>query len=139
MLRCRILALMLLALALAGPAPAQNKPQKNTQPDPVFEPFKAEKSVEVGMYYLKKKNYDAAIERFQDALRFKPGFARPHFLLGQAYEKKGELEDSILHYTAYLEILPNAEDAKKVRKKITGLGKKLERERNRRSRSSRDA
>ena len=139
MLRCRTLVLMLLALALAGPAPAQKKPQKNTQPDPVFEPFKAEKSVEVGMYYLKKKNYDAAIERFQDALRFKPGFARPHFLLGRAYEKKGELEDSILHYTAYLEILPNAEDAKKVRKKITGLEKKLERERNRRSRSNRDA
>ena len=130
---------MLLALALAGPAPVQKKAQKNTQPDPVFEPFKAEKSVEVGMYYLKKKNYDAAIERFQDALRFKPGFARPHLLLGRAYEKKGELEDSILHYAAYLEILPNAEDAKKVRKKITGLEKKLERERNRRSRSNRDA
>ena len=139
MLRCRTLALMLLAFVLAGPALAQNKPQKNTQPEPVFEPFKAEKSVEVGMYYLKKKNYDAAIERFQDALRFKPGFARPHLLLGRAYEKKGEFEDSILHYAAYLEILPNAEDAKKVRKKITGLEKKLERERNRRSRANRDA
>jgi tetratricopeptide (TPR) repeat protein len=132
-------ALLLLVLIAAAPAPAQKKPQKNTQPDPVFEPFKAEKSVEVGMYYLKKKNYDAAIERFQDALRFKPGFARPHLLLGRAYEKKGDLEDSILHYTAYLEILPNAEDAKKVRKKITGLEKKLQRERNRRSGSNRGA
>jgi tetratricopeptide (TPR) repeat protein len=132
-------ALLLLVLIAAAPAPAQKKPQKNTQPDPVFEPFKAEKSVEVGMYYLKKKNYDAAIERFQDALRFKPGFARPHLLLGRAYEKKGDFEDSILHYTAYLEILPNAEDAKKVRKKITGLEKKLERERNRRSGSNQGA
>ncbi len=139
MIRRCTFALLLVALVLAGSAPAQVKRQKNTQPDPVFEPFKAEKSVEVGMYYLKKKNYDAAIERFQDALRFKPGFARPHLLLGRAYEKKGELEDSILHYTAYLEILPNAEDAKKVRKKITGLEKKLERERNRRNRPNRDA
>ena len=139
MIRCRTLAMFLLVLFAAGPALAQGQPQKNTQPEPVFEPFKAEKSVEVGMYYLKKKNYDAAIERFQDALRFKPGFARPHLLLGRAYEKKGDFEDSILHYTAYLEILPNAEDAKKVRKKIAGLEKKLERERNRRSRSNRDA
>ena len=129
-------ALCLLVLLAAGAAPAQTKPQKNTQPEPVFEPFKAEKSVEIGMYYLKKKNYDAAIERFQDALRFKPGFARPHLLLGRAYERKGDFEDSILHYAAYLEILPNAEDAKKVRKKIAGLEKKLERERNRRSRSN---
>jgi tetratricopeptide (TPR) repeat protein len=135
MIRRCISALLLLVLIAAAPAPGQ----KNTQPDPVFEPFKAEKSVEVGMYYLKKKNYDAAIERFQDALRFKPGFARPHLLLGRAFEKKGDFEDSILHYTAYLEILPNAEDAKQVRKKIAGLEKKLERERNRRSRSNRDA
>ncbi|MBI1738816.1 MAG: tetratricopeptide repeat protein [Acidobacteria bacterium] len=134
--RCQ-LALLLLVLFAAGPAPAQKKPQKNTQPEPVFEPFKAEKSVEVGMYYLKKKNYDAAIERFQDALRFKPGFARPHLLLGRAYEKKRDFEESILHYTAYLEILPNAEDANKVRKKIAGLEKKVERERNRRSRPNR--
>lgn len=137
MLRRCHLALLVLALFAAGPAPAQKKPQKNTQPAPVFEPFKAEKSVEVGMYYLKKKNYDAAIERFQDALRYKPGFARPHLLLGQAYEKKGDLEQSILHYTAYLEILPNADDAKKIRKKIANLENKLQRERNRRARPTR--
>jgi tetratricopeptide (TPR) repeat protein len=134
--RCQ-LALLMLALFAASPAPAQKKPQKNAQPEAVFEPFKAEKSVEVGMYYLKKKNYDAAIERFQDALRYKPGFARPHLLLGQAFEKKGEFEESILHYTAYLEIVPNADDANKVRRKIAGLKKHLERERDRRSKPNR--
>ena len=132
-------ALCLLVLLAAGSAPAQTKPQENTQPVPVFEPFKAEKSVEVGMFYLKKKNYDAAIERFLDAVRYKPGFARPHFLLGRAFEGKREWEEAIIHYNAYLEILPNAEDAKKVRKKVTGLEKKLERDRNRRSRANRDA
>ena len=137
MIRGLQLALFLLALSAAGTALAQAKPAKNTQPEPVFEPFKAEKSVEVGMFYLKKKNYDAAIERFQDALRYKPGFARPHLLLGQAYEKKRDFEESISHYTAYLEILPNADDAKKVRKKITDLTKKVERENARRKKSNR--
>jgi len=130
---------LLLALFAVGPAPAQKKPQKNTQPEPVFEPFKAEKSVEIGTYYLKKKNYDAAIERFLDALRFKPGFARPHLLLGQAFEKKGEFDASIAHYTAYLEILPNADDATKVRQKIESLEKKVERAKTRRKKSSRGA
>ena len=78
--------LLLIVLLAGGSAPAQKKPQKNSQPESVFEPFKAEKSVEIGMFYLKKKNYDAAIDRFQDALRYKPGFARPHLLLGKAFE-----------------------------------------------------
>jgi Tfp pilus assembly protein PilF len=136
--RCQ-LALLLLALFAAGPSSAQKKPQTNSQPESAFEPFKAEKSVEVGMFYLKKKNYDAAIERFLDALNYKPGFARPHLLLGEAFEKKREFEDSIMHYTAYLEILPNAGDADKVRKKITQLEKKLERERKRRNRPNQGA
>ncbi|MBI1750943.1 MAG: tetratricopeptide repeat protein [Acidobacteria bacterium] len=131
--RCH-LVLLLLSLFAAGPALAQKKPRKQAQPEPVFEPFKAEKSVEIGMFYLKKKNYDAAIERFQDALRYKPGFAEPHRLLGEAFEKKGEFEDALTHYKAYLEILPHADDAAKIRRKITGLERKLERERNRRSR-----
>ena len=134
MIRRIQLALLLLALFAAGPARAQKKPKANSQPAPVFEPFKAEKSVEIGMFYLKKKNYDAAIERFLDALIYKPRFARPHLLLGEAFEKKREYEDSIMHYTAYLEILPNAEDADKVRKKINNLGRKLERENRRRNR-----
>lgn len=134
MLRRIQFAMLVLAVIAAGSAPAQKKPQKNTQPEPVFEPFKAEKSVEIGTYYLKKKNYDAAIERFLDALEQKPGFALPHRLLGQAYEKKGELDDALSHYRAYLEILPNAGDAAKVRKKIAALDKKLEKEKIRRRR-----
>ena len=136
MLRRRYFALALLALSLALSLFAQQPPSKNKQPEPVFEPFKAEKSVEVGVFYLKKKNYDAAIERFLDALRYKPGFARPHLLLGQAYERKGEFEESIVHYNAYLEILPRADDAKKVRKKIDDLTRKLERQSAKKKKSS---
>ena len=139
MLRRFQCGLLLVVLLAAGSAPAQKKPQKNSQPESTFEPFKAEKSVEIGMYYFKKKNYDAAIDRFQDALRYKPGFARPHLLLGKAYERKGEYEDAILHYNAYLEILPNAEDAKEVRKKIASLDKKLQRAKSRQSSAKRGA
>ncbi|MCL5287426.1 MAG: tetratricopeptide repeat protein [Acidobacteria bacterium] len=137
MMRRVAFALCLLVLLAAGAGLAQTKPQKNTQPEPVFEPFKAEKSVEVGMFYLKKKNYDAAIERFLDAVRYKPGFARPHFLLGRAFEGKREWEEAIIHYNAYLEILPNADDAKKVRKKIASLHKKVAREKARKSQANR--
>ena len=139
MIRRILFAIFVLFLLAAGHALAQKKPQKNAQPQSAFEPFKAEKSVEIGMFYLKKKNYDAAIERFLDAVRFKPGFARQHFLLGQAYEGKGEFEDAITHYTAYLEILPNADNASKVRMKIDSLNKKVERAKARRNKANRGA
>jgi tetratricopeptide (TPR) repeat protein len=136
MIRRAYFALALLALLPTVIFSAQQPPpKKNTQPPPTFEPFKAEKSVEIGMFYLKKKNYDAAIERFLDAVRYKPGFARPHYLLGRAYEGKRDYEDAIIHYNAYLEILPQADNAKQVRQRIAQLTRKVERAKARRKKS----
>ncbi|HEV8384344.1 MAG TPA: tetratricopeptide repeat protein [Candidatus Acidoferrales bacterium] len=139
MIRRAYFALALLALLptviFSAQQPPQPPPKKNTQPPPTFEPFKAEKSVEIGMFYLKKKNYDAAIERFLDAVRYKPGFARPHYLLGRAYEGKRDYEDAIIHYNAYLEILPQADNAKQVRQRIAQLTRKVERAKARRKKS----
>lgn len=99
-----------------------------------FNPFLAYKNLEVGQFYLKKKNYDAAIERFLEALRHKPNFAQAHRRLGQAYEKKKEHADALEHYKKYLEILPAAEDAEKIRKRITRLERELARQAARRKR-----
>lgn len=101
-----------------------------------YDPYRAEKNLEIGMFYLKKKNYDAAIERFQESIRYKPNFARPHRLIAEAYEKKGEKAEAVNYYQKYLEILPQAEDAAKVRRRIEKLTRELERQRARRKRSS---
>jgi tetratricopeptide (TPR) repeat protein len=90
-----------------------------------FNPLKAEKNLEVGQYYLKKGNYDAAIYRLKDALKYKTNFAAPHRWLGEAYEKKNRPEEAVKHYKRYLEILPSAEDAKKVQKRIEKLEERL--------------
>lgn len=92
-----------------------------------FDPYHAEKSIEIGQYYMKKRNYDAAIERFQDATRYKPNFALPYRLMGEAYEKKGDKAEAVKSYRKYLEILPPAEDAGKIRKRIAKLSRELER------------
>ncbi len=112
---------LVLLLAGAGTAAAQ-EPQGQT-----WDPLRAEKSVEVGEYYMKKGNYDAAIDRFQDAVRYKPGFARPYRLMGEAYEKKGEKAEAVKSYQTYLKLLPSAMDAAKVRKRIEKLRRELER------------
>jgi tetratricopeptide (TPR) repeat protein len=103
------------------PPPAEIAP---TPPEPVFDPLHAEKSIEVGTFYLKKGSYDAAIDRFMDATRFQPKLARPWRLLGETYEKKRDNGHAIEAYKKYLEILPGAEDAAKVKKRIAVLGEK---------------
>ncbi len=117
------LALLLGHLGAArAQAPAQQPPEA-----PAYDPYHAEKSIEVGRYYLKKGNYDAAIERFEEALRYKPNFAQAYHLLGGAYEKKGDKAEAVKAYQKYLEIVPSAEDAGKVRKRVDKLSRDLKR------------
>ncbi len=101
--------------------------------EPVFDPLRAEKNIEVGLYYLKKHNYDAAIERFQEAAKSKPNFARPYQLLGETYEKKGMKAEAVKSYESFLKILPSSPDAGKIRKRIAKLNREIESKARRRS------
>jgi tetratricopeptide (TPR) repeat protein len=103
------------------PPPAETPP---VPAEPIFDPFHAEKSIEIGTFYMKKGNYDAAIDRFVDATHFQPTLARPWRLIGEAYEKKHDNGNAIESYKKYLEVLPGAEDAAKVKKRISVLQEK---------------
>jgi tetratricopeptide (TPR) repeat protein len=63
-----------------------------------FDPHKAAKDVEVGEYYLKRKNYRAALDRFNEALLYKPNDGQATFRLAQTQEK---LELYALAYRNY--------------------------------------
>jgi tetratricopeptide (TPR) repeat protein len=99
----------------------KDTPAKSAADQPTWDPLRAEKDLEVGQYYLKKGDVDAAIDRFEDAAAAKPGFAIPYRYLGEAHEKKGQKREAIKSYTRYLDLYPHAEDAAKVRKKIDKL------------------
>ena len=90
--------------------------------------MRAEKDLEVGQYYMKKGDLDAAIDRFQDATTAKPGYAIPFRYLAEAQEKKGLKKQAIKSYQRYLDLYPHAEDGDKVRKKIDKLYKEVEKE-----------
>ena len=114
----------------------QNKPDKKTKSDsatrnaadqPTWDPLRAEKDLEVGQYYMRKGDVDAAIDRFQDATTAKPGYALPFRYLGEAQQKKGLKKQAIKSYQRYLELYPHAEDAEKVKKKIDKLYKETAR------------
>jgi tetratricopeptide (TPR) repeat protein len=96
--------------------------------DEVFDPYHAQKAVEIGEFYMKKGDIDAAIDRYLEAIRLKKDFARPRLLLGEAFEKKDEKADALKYYKEYLQILPKAPDAAKVRKRIEKLSRDLKKE-----------
>ena len=120
--------------AFPAQAPAPQKPAPDpAAPDPVWDPLRAEKDIEVGLYYMKKGDYDAAIDRFQDATVARPGYALPYRLLAEAQEKKGLKREAVQSYKTYLKIYPHAEDAGKVRKQIQKLERELPRPAKRKS------
>ena len=117
-------------------APAPKKPDKKHKSDaatqnapdqPSWDPLRAEKDIEVGQYYMRKGDVDAAIDRFQDATTAKPGYAIPFRYLGDAQEKKGLRKEAIKSYSRYLDLYPHAEDGDKIRKKIDKLRSEVER------------
>ena len=115
------------------PAKRQDKANKdsatkNAPDQPMWDPLRAEKDIEVAHHYMHTGDYDAAIDRLQDAIEAKPGYAIPFRYLGEAQEKKGLKKQAIKSYQRYLDLYPHAEDGAKVRKKIEKLFKEVEKE-----------
>ena len=110
---------MLGAILLAAPCfTQQGQPTR-------YDPYHAEKDIAAGTFYLKKGRYDAAIDRFEEALRYQPNLAKAYRLLGEAHEKKGNRAEALKAYEKYLEILPGATDAGKIRKRAGKLRQEL--------------
>lgn len=101
---------------------------KNAPDQPQWDPLRAEKDIEVGEHYMHKGDYDAAIDRFQDAIEAKPGYAIPFRYLGEAQEKKGLKKQAIKSYVRYLDLYPHAEDTAKIKKKLERLYKEVDKE-----------
>lgn len=122
----------------SSPPPSQQQPPKpkantdsavqSAEGQPTWDPLRAEKDLEVGKYYMKKGDVDAAIDRFEDATLAKPGYAIPFRYLGEAYEKKGRKKPAVKAYQRYLDLYPHAEDADKIRKKIEKLHQEIDKE-----------
>lgn len=118
----------------AQPAPSKQRPPdkknrdnatQNAPDQPTWDPVRAEKDIEVGQYYMRKGDVDAAIDRFQDATTAKPGYALPFRYLGEAQEKKGLKKQAMRSYQRYLDLYPHSEDKAKVQKKIDKLYKEV--------------
>lgn len=108
----------------AGPRSRLPLPPSDEEDDKTFAPFdphRAMKDLEVGNYYLRQKNYRAAQERFNDALKYKPNDAEATYGLAFTQEKMDLLEPARRNYSKYLEIMahgPRAKDCEEGLKRV---------------------
>jgi len=122
-----------LGLALPGLVRAQDKqaPTAAADTDEQTKPYippSARKSVEVGNYYLRKKKYNAALSRYQEAVETDPYNPTGYLGLGRVYEKIGMKQKALASYQKYLDELPSekqAEEAREVHRAIDRLERSL--------------
>jgi tetratricopeptide (TPR) repeat protein len=89
-----------------------------------WNPMKAIKDVEVGDFYFKKKNYKAALARYQEALYYKDGDAVASFRLAVCQEKLGDKAEARKYYEQYLKVLPQGPWAKDARSSLDKMASK---------------
>jgi len=87
-----------------------------------WDPHKAEKDIEVGDFYFKRKNYIAALDRYQEALYFKNNDAVATFKQAVCQEKLGDSDDARKSYAAYLKLLPEGPFAAEAKQALVRLG-----------------
>jgi tetratricopeptide (TPR) repeat protein len=106
------------------PGPAINSVDEGTfRP---WDPHRAAKDVEVGNYYLRLKNYRAALDRFNDALVYKPKDAEATYGLAFTQEKLDLLSQAYQNYREYLKIMDSGPHAKEAQDAIKRIGPHLD-------------
>ena len=89
-----------------------------------WDPHNAVKYIEVGEFYFKRKNYPAALDRFQEALYYQYNNAVATYRVGECQEKLGDSDEARKAYQAYLDLLPEGPLAPEARLALKRLGTK---------------
>ena len=109
---------------------ADSRPSDRDDNAKPFVPPAASKSVEIANYYFRKKMYNAALSRYQEATQTDSYYAPGYLGLGKTYEKIGLKQKALDAYQKYLDLLPSekqADEAKHVHEAMARLEHALQR------------
>ena len=99
--------------------PEEDKAKIQTQYS--FNPLQSKKEVTVGLFYMKKGDFKAAVARFREATKWNDGNAEAWLHLGEAEEKSSDIAAARQALQKYLELAPTEKNAPEVRKKLEKL------------------
>ena len=80
-----------------------------------YTPSGPAKCVEVGNFYLRRRDYRAAVSRFQEAIEAQSDYAPAYLGLGKTYDRMGLRQKALETYQRYLDLLPSDKDAENAR------------------------
>lgn len=87
-------------------------------------PALAKENLEIGNFYYKRKNYKAAIHRYQEALEYQPDLIKAFEALARAYEKNDEIDKAIDTYKDFLDKYPDSPKVSDFRSELAKLENK---------------
>lgn len=86
-----------------------------------FNPLQAEKELNIGNFYWKKKSYRAAAMRYEEATKWNPGYAEAWLKLGEAHEKLKQSAEARAAYEQFLGLAEEDKRAGEIKKRVTKL------------------
>lgn len=110
---------------LEGPSKKSSSGHSDVHELRPYDPHKAAKDVEVGQYYLKQKNYRAALDRFNEALLYKPNDAEATFHLAQTQEKLELYTLAYQNYHSYINLFKEGPFVKEAQDAMKRIGRHL--------------
>ena len=102
---------------------AEGKDEEEASKEKPFNPLLAEKSVKIGDFYFKKKNYAAAIQRYLEAISFQPNLITAYEGLARSYEKDGKREKAIEVYRDFMKKYPESKKSSEFSRRAATLEK----------------
>ncbi len=102
---------------------AEGKEEADVPKEKEYSPVLAAKAVQIGDYYFKKKNYDAAVERYLEALQYQPELVDAYEALGKTFEKKGETLKAQEVYRDFINKNPTSPKLAEFKTKLAKLEK----------------
>jgi tetratricopeptide (TPR) repeat protein len=99
------------------PPPDSDEPGKKHKKEPTHQEAAAE-DISVGGYYLDKKNWKAAMSRFQSAMVLDPENPDVYWGLAEAEHHMGDLANARAHYEKVLDYDPDGPHGKQARKAL---------------------
>jgi cytochrome b subunit of formate dehydrogenase len=85
-----------------------------------------EEHLEAGNQFAKDKEYDKAIEQYNEALELLPNFPQARYNLAAVYHKSGDLERAAAEYRTFIEVDPFNAMTEKVRSHLREVEKTIE-------------
>jgi len=102
---------------------AEGKEDAEVSKEKTYNPLEAERSFRVGDFYLKKKNYTAAIQRYLEAIEYQPNLMKAYEALARAYEKSGKTDKALSIYRDLIQKNPDHPKVPEFQSRVARLEK----------------